>query len=200
MVKEKKSLRILAASDLHDSKTAVEKLAKRALEEKVDLIILAGDIHSYGEGDKNILAPLLKTKKKILFVPGNCETSIEHERLRKDAKSIHGYYVTYGDVGIAGIGSPDWTLQHNDLDFMMIKKQMEKMKPTKRILVSHLHAAGTLAEFSGVPGDDVLRYAIDKFHPDILISGHIHQAEGIEDKIGKTKIFQVGRSGKIIEV
>ncbi|MBC8435111.1 metallophosphoesterase family protein [archaeon] len=196
----KHKLRILAASDLHDSKIAVEKLAKKALEEKVDLIILAGDLHSYNEGSKNLLAPLLKTKKKILFVPGNCDTEIEHERFRKDAKSIHGYYVTYDGVGIAGIGSPDWTLKHKDMDFLMIKKQMEKMKPKKKILVSHLHAAGTIAEFSGVPGDDVLRYAIDKFHPDILISGHVHEAEGMEDKIGKTKVFQVGRKGKIIEV
>lgn len=200
MVKEKTTLKILAASDLHDSKSAVQKLAKKALEEKVDLIILAGDIHSYHEGSKNTLAPLLKTKKKILFVPGNCETEVEHEILKKQAKSLHGYYVTYGDVGIAGIGSPDWKLQHNDPDFLMIKKQMERMKPKKKILVSHLHAAGTLAEFSGVPGDDILRYAIEKFHPDILISGHIHEAEGFEDKIGKTKIFQVGRSGKIIEI
>ncbi len=192
--------RILAAADIHDSKSAVKKLAKKALEEKVDLVILAGDIHSYHEGDENILEPLLKTKKKILFVPGNCESHVEHEHLKKSMKSIHGYYVTYDDVGIAGIGSPDWTLQHDDMDFLMIKKQMEKMKPEKKILVSHLHAAGTKAEFSGIPGDEVLRYAVDKFHPDLLISGHIHEAEGIEDVIGGTRVVQVGRKGKILEI
>ena len=201
---KKTSLRILAASDLHDSKSAVEKLAKKALEEKVDLVILAGDIHSYHEGTKNFLTPLIKTKKKILFIPGNCDTRIEHEQLRKEAKSIHGYYVTYGGVGIAGIGSPDWTLQHDDIDFLIIKQQMEKMKPKKKILVSHLHAAGTIAEkmgrFTGWTGDEVLRYAVEKFQPDILISGHIHEAEGIEEKIGKTKVFQVGKRGKIIEL
>ncbi len=195
-----KKLRILAASDFHDNKKALEKLAEKAIKQKVDLVILAGDIHSYHEGDENILKPLLKTKKKLFFVPGNCETTLEHERLKKHMKSLHGYYVTYGNVGIAGIGSPDWTLSHNDEDFLMIKKQMEKMKPKKKILVSHLHVAGSLAEFSGIPGDEVLRYAIEKFKPDILISGHIHEAEGIEDKIGKTKIFQVGKRGKIFEI
>jgi hypothetical protein len=196
--------RILAAADFHDSKLAVKRLAKMALDEKVDLIILAGDIHSYGDGDKDILKPLIATKKKILFVPGNCETHAEHERFRKDIKSIHGYYVTYGDVGIAGIGSPDWTLQHNELDFLMIKKQMERMKPTKKILVSHLHAAGTIAEnmgmFIGMGGDNVLRYAVEKFQPDLLISGHIHEAEGIEEMIGKTHVVQVGSRGRIIEI
>ncbi len=195
--------RILAASDIHDSKSAVEKLAKKALEKKVDIVILAGDIHSYHEGDENILEPLIKTKKKLLFVPGNCESHAEHEHLKKSMKSIHGYYVTYNDVGIAGIGSPDWTLEHDDMDFLMIKKQMEKMKPHKKILVSHLHAAGTMAEnfgFLGGKGDDVLRYAVEKFQPDLLISGHIHEAEGIEDKIGKTHVVQVGRRGRIIEI
>ncbi len=192
--------RILAAADIHDSKSAIEQLAKKALEKKVDLVILAGDIHSYHEGDENILEPLIKTRKKILFVPGNCESHVEHEHLKKSMKSIHGYYVTYGDVGIAGVGSPDWQLHHNEMDFEMIRHQMEKMKPKKKILVSHLHARGTMAEFSGVPGDMVLRNAIDKFQPDLLISGHIHEAEGIEDKIGKTHVVQVGRRGRIIEI
>lgn len=195
-----KKLRILAASDFHDDLKSMEALAKKAVKQKVDLVILAGDIHSYDTGNENILKPLLKTKKKLLFVPGNCESHEEHERFRKDMKSLHGYYVTYGDVGIAGIGSPDWTLHHNNQDFLMIKKQMEKMKPRKKILVSHLHAAGSLAEFSGVPGDDIIRYAIDKFKPDILISGHIHEAEGIEDKIGHTKIFQVGKIGRVFDI
>jgi Icc-related predicted phosphoesterase len=74
------------------------------------------------------------------------------------------------------------------------------MKPKKKILVSHLHAKGTKAEFSGIEGEEVLRKAIDKFHPDLFIAGHIHEAEGIEDKIGKTRVIQVGRKGKIIEI
>lgn len=195
-----KKLRILAAADFHDNKKAIEGIAKKAVKEKVDLVVLAGDIHSYHDGDESIIEPLLKTKKKLLFIPGNCETHAEHERFKKSMKSIHGYYVTYNGVGIAGIGSPDWTLDHDKSDFLMIKKQFDKMKPKKKILVSHLHAAGTLAEFSGIPGDDFIRKAVDEFKPDLLISGHIHEAEGIEDKIGNTHVVQVGTRGKIIEI
>jgi uncharacterized protein len=193
-------MKILAAGDFHDNKRTVQRLAKKALDEKVDLIILTGDIHSYVKGDNNILNPLKKTKKKILFVPGNCENMEEYQQLKESAKSIHGYYVTYGGVGIAGIGSPDWTLSHDDKDFALIERQFKKMKPEKKILVSHLHAEGTKAEFSGVEGERVLRKAINKFHPDIFIAGHIHEAEGIEDKIGKTRVIQVGRKGKVIEI
>lgn len=193
-------MKILAAGDFHDNKGAVERLAKKALEEKVDLIILTGDIHSYTPGDGSIMGPLKKLNKKILFVPGNCENTEEYERLKDSAKSINGYYVTYEGVGIAGIGSPNWTLSHDDEDFALIERQFRKMKPKKKILVSHLHAMGTKAEFSGVEGERILRKAIDKFHPDLFIAGHIHEAEGIEEKIGKTRVIQVGRKGKIIEI
>ena len=74
------------------------------------------------------------------------------------------------------------------------------MKAKKKILVSHLHASGTLAEMSGVPGEEFLRKAVKDFKPDLLISAHIHEAEGIEDKIGETRVVQVGRRGKVIEI
>ena len=63
-----------------------------------------------------------------------------------------------------------------------------------------MHAAGTKAEFSGIPGDAILRKAVREFKPDMLISAHIHEAEGLEDMIEKTKVVQVGKLGKIIEI
>ena len=55
-------------------------------------------------------------------------------------------------------------------------------------------------EFSGVPGSVALRKAIKEFQPDIFLSGHIHEAEGLYDIIGKTKVFSIGKKGKIIEI
>ena len=45
-----------------------------------------------------------------------------------------------------------------------------------------------------------LSKAVEKFKPDLLISSHIHEAEGIEDKIGDTRVVQVGKKGKILEI
>ena len=144
--------------------------------------------------------PKIEPNKKVLFIPGNWDTTKEHERLKLHAKSIHNYYVTYDDVSIAGIGSPDMKFSFNEEDFQQIKKQFDRMESTKKILVSHLHARGTKAEFSGVRGDEILRRAVLEFSPDVLICSHIHEGEGIEDKIGKTQIFQVGRKGKIFDI
>ena len=195
-----KKLRILAAGDLHGDFDIAKKLSAKAKRNKVDLVVLAGDIYGYTEGDEGILKPFVKAKQKVVFVPGNCEFDEDRVMLSKDAKEIHNYYVTYGGVGIAGIGSPNWKLSLDEEDFDSIKSNFDRMKPKKKILVSHLHAEGTGAEFSGVPGEKVLRKAVKEFKPDLLISAHIHEAEGIEDKIGKTRVIQVGRRGKVLEI
>jgi len=195
-----KKLRILAASDLHGNMDIARKLSLKAKKNKVDLVILAGDINGHFEGSGKILDPFLKAHQKVLFIPGNWDSKEQHEKMKKMAKSIDNYYVTYGDVGIGGIGNADWKMVLGEGEFDSIKRNFSRMKAKKKVLVSHLHAARTKAEFSGVAGDKILRSAIEYVRPNLLISAHIHEGEGIEDKIGDTKVIQVGRNGKIIEI
>ncbi len=78
------------------------------------------------------------------------------------------------------------------------------------ILVCHQPPYGILdkVNFPGVPkgwkgkhaGSKIILNYIKKYQPKYVFCGHIHEGEGIEDKIGKTKVIQVGRKGKIIEV
>ncbi len=206
MVKTKKSekkFKILAASDVHGDSDATKRLAERAVRENVDLVVLAGDITGLVETD-NILKPFIDKGKKVVFVPGNWESSSTADVLTKlyGVKNVGKHYVKYGDVGVFGVGSPDWQL---DLDekktFDKLKKDFENIKNLeKKIMVSHIHAAGTKAEFSGFKGSKALRKAIKEFQPDIFLSGHIHEAEGLSEKIGKTRVFSVGKKGKVIEI
>lgn len=201
--KENKKFRILAASDFHGDSKISKKLADKAVKENVDLVVLAGDITGLIETD-NILKPFLEKGKKVVFVPGNWESSETANFLSKlyGIKNIGDHYIRYDNVGIFGIGSPDWKLSLNESEaFKTLKKDFDKIKDLeKKIMVSHLHAAGTKAEFSGFKGSFALRKAIEEFQPDVFISGHIHEAEGLKEKIGKTRIFCVGKNGKVIEV
>ncbi len=203
MRKKKSKLRILAAGDLHGDKEIAENLAKKAESKKVDLVVLAGDLHGFFEGDE-IISPFKKRHQKVVFVPGNWDSSLEVDLLRNvhQIKNLDGYYVNYQGVDIFGVGSPDMKFELDKNDFKKMKKNFDRIKTKegKKILVSHLHASGTKAEGSGIPGDEMLRKAIEEFKPDIFISAHIHEAEGIEEKIGKTKVVQVGEKGKIIEI
>ena len=202
-MKKQKKFKILAASDFHGDSDVAKKLAEQAVKENVDLVVLAGDLTGLVE-THNLIKPFIDKKKKVVFVPGNWDSSSTADILTKlyGAKNVGKYYVIHDNVGIFGIGSPDWQMSLDEKKtFEKLKKDFEKIKDLeKKIMVSHLHAADTKAEFSGVKGSKVLRKAIEEFQPDVFLSGHIHEAEGLTEKIGKTRVFSVGRKGKIIEI
>ena len=198
-----KKLKILAAGDFHGDSNTAKKLAEKAEKEKVDLVVLTGDITGMIESD-NLLKPFIDKGEKVVFVPGNWDTTETTNFLSKlyGIKNIGENYVKYKNVGILGVGSADWQLELNEKEvFSKLKKDFEKIKKLeKKILVSHIHAAGTKTEFSGFSGSKALRQAIEEFKPDLFISGHIHEAEGLSEKIGKTRVISVGKKGKILEI
>lgn len=201
--KKSKKFKILAAGDFHGDSATTKKLAERAHKEKVDLVILTGDITSPIE-TKNLLKPFVEKGERVVFVPGNWDSSevINFLSHLYGIKNLSDKYVRYDNVGIFGIGSPDWQMELDDKrTYEKLRKDFEKIKDLeKKIMVSHLHAAGTKSEFSGVPGSPALRKAIEKFQPDLFLSGHIHEAEGLTEKIGKTRVISVGKKGTIIEL
>jgi uncharacterized protein len=201
--KSEKKFKILAASDFHGDSKITKKLAEQAKKENVDLVVLAGDITGIVETD-NIIKPFLDKGKRVVFVPGNWDSSETSAFLSNlyGVKNIGEHYVKYGDIGIFGIGSPDWQMSLNEKKtFEKLKKDFDKIKNLeKKIMVSHLHAAKTKSEFSGIKGSSALRKAIEEFQPDIFLSGHIHEAEGLSEKIGKTRVYNIGKKGKIIEI
>ena len=200
--KKSKKLRILAAGDLHGDAKLAEELAKRAEKEKVDLVILNGDITGLIE-TKNLIKPFIDRKERVVFVPGNWDSPETASFLSEiyGIKNLEEYYVKYKNVGIFGIGDARAVWTSEEETFNRLKKSFDKIKNLeKKIMVTHFHAAGTKSELSGFAGSDGIRKAVEKLQPDLLISGHIHELEGIEDKIGKTRVLNVGRKGKIIEI
>lgn len=206
MTKQDKRLKILAAGDIHGDTRQVKKLAEQARRENVDLVILAGDLTFAETSTDNIIGPFLKAGKKVLFIPGNHETIASANFLAElypDSKNIHGYSFKTGDVGIFGAGGANMgitSLSEKEM-FQTLRKAYQGVRNSKKkIMLTHMHPSGSVSEFSGFPGSKSIRRAILEFKPDILIHSHIHEAEGIEDIIGKTKIINVGRKGRIIEI
>ena len=200
------TLKILAAGDFHSDTSLAKKLADQAEKEHVSLIILNGDIV---EEDRiqGIIGPFVQKKQRVFMVPGNHETVATADFLAEmyNITNLHGYAVKYKDVGIFGCGGADVGLTQltDDELFETLKKGFEKVKDSpKKIMVTNIHPADSMMEkFSHfVKGSKGLTKAIKEFQPDILICGHVHEAEGIEEKIGKTRIFNVGKKGRIIEI
>jgi Icc-related predicted phosphoesterase len=82
-----------------------------------------------------------------------------------------------------------------------LKQAHEKIKNLKKkVMITHEPPLGSKIELLGFPGSEGVRKAIDKFKPDILICGHIHEGGGLIEQIGKTKVMNVSRTPTIFEI
>lgn len=198
-------MKILAAGDIHGDNKLVKRLAERAEKEKVDLVILTGDIIGWVETN-DLIKPFKDKNKKVLIIPGNWDSFATTDFLANfyGVRNIHGYSVKYENIGFFGAGGAQGPGAGavSDKEIMdtleRAHKNLEGIE--KKIMVTHMHPKGSKSEFSGVPGSSSITKAIKKFKPDLLLHGHIHEAAGLEDHIGKTKVLNVGREGMIIEI
>jgi len=200
-------MKILAFGDLHGDSALAEKLAKKADKEQVDLVIICGDITNFDRSTDGLMKPFVKRHQKVLFIPGNHDSFATADFLADfyGIKNIHGYSAKYKDVGIFGAGGANIgieQLSEKEL-YDLLEKGFDKIKDLKKkIMVTHVHPSDTKMEkFSSFfPGSKGIKRAVDKFRPDLMLCSHVHEAEGLEEMIGKTKVINVGKEGKVIDV
>ncbi|MBI2665514.1 hypothetical protein HYX12_02765 [Candidatus Woesearchaeota archaeon] len=116
---------------------------------------------------------------------------------------MHGYILRKGEVGIFGCGYADVGIhQLREEDFFntlrQAHSQVKDMK--KKLMVTHIQPSESILGIDMWPGSTGVRKAIEEFQPDLHLCGHVHETEGIEEKIGKTRVINVGKSGRIFEL
>ncbi len=205
----RKKTKILAVGDIHGDSRLIKNLAEQAKKEEVDIVILAGDLTFTEMEAKGIIKPFIDAKKQVLLIPGNhepFETADFLAEIYPPTKNIHGYSFIKDGIGIFGAGGAEnmpgfpGAITEKDL-FSTLERAHSGLKGLdKKILVTHMHPAETKSEFSGFKGSKAITKAIKKFKPDLAICAHIHEATGVEDKIGKTRVVNVSRKGKIFEI
>ena len=207
MINEKsRKTRILAIGDIHGDSILIKKLAEKAENEKIDIVILAGDLTFAEQSVDYLVGPFLKRNKHVLLIPGNHESVATIDFLAnayKNTKNIHGYGFKKDDLGIFGAGTANIGIhQIPDSEiFDLLQKGHNEIKDSKtKIMVTHMHPLGSKSEIFCFKGSEAIRKAIEKFKPDFLIAAHIHEAGGIEELIGSTKVFNVSRKERIFEV
>ncbi|MFH0752114.1 MAG: metallophosphoesterase [archaeon] len=197
-------MKILAAGDIHGDTNLARQLAEKANKENVDLVILCGDLT---ERDKNADNLIGLFKQKLLLIPGNHESlaTIDFLAERYKAKNLHGYSIRVDNVGLFGCG-----LAHMGLSQITEEEMMDLLRKghkyvencNKKIMVTHVPPSGIIGEKLSqfVSGSNSVKKALEELAPDILFCSHIHEAEGMEEMVGNTRVINVGRKGKILEV
>ena len=197
-------MKIFAASDFHGDKQLAKELAEKAAKEKVDLVLLAGDLSDAEGSMEGIVGPFKAKGLEVGVIPGNHDGLAEIGFLvdKYGAKNLHGYHLQKGDIGIFGCGYGNvgmHQLSEEDV-FSSLKKSHDSLqKVKKKIMLTHMHPEDSIFGLGVFPGSEGIKKALEEFKPDVHICGHMHESEGIEEMIGQTRVINVGRKGKILE-
>jgi len=198
-------MKFLVFTDLHEDKKGLKELAKCASQDDIDFVVATGDISNFGRGLRNVFETMNKTGKKFFAIPGNHEEGsdamelfageFEHcFNLHKRAVKIEDYiFLGYGGGGFAS----------EDAEFRKIARDWYgKYNGKKIVLLTHGPPFNTKLDKlkQGHVGNKDYRKFIERIHPKLAISGHLHETVGFVDKIDSTKVINPGWDGMVIEL
>ncbi|MFW6449470.1 MAG: metallophosphoesterase family protein [Nanoarchaeota archaeon] len=200
-------MKIFAAGDLHGDSALAKELAEKAKEGGAELVLLCGDLTHRDQQADYLIGPFKARNLNVAFVHGNHDSFATAGFFSEFyyIKNLHRKGIKYNRFGFFGVGGANIGLERLTEDelFEALKYGFESVNYLdKKIMVTHVHPANCQIEnFTSLfPGSAGVTKAINEFSPDLVLCSHVHEADGIEDRIGKTRIINVGRSGKLLDL
>jgi hypothetical protein len=197
-------MKLLIFSDIHSNHQALERLM--AIE--ADYYFAAGDLVNWGRGLEACGKILMKRAGKVYVLPGNheSETQIATFCTQFGFENFHGQTLEIGGYHVAGLGYSSPTPfntpgEYSEDELSTRLSRFEKLNPL--VLICHAPPFDTALDSirEGVHGGSrSVRDFIDRHQPEHFFCGHIHEAEGDEITIGKTKAVNVGKRGYLLEL
>ena len=196
-------MKILAFVDLHGSAKSLKRIVEKA--KNCDVVVCAGDLTVFGADIDFIVGELNKTGKPSLFVHGNHEDDASFRKscsLFKNAKFIHNSSYRYGDYLFIGWGGEGFSRTSAGLEKESKRLTALIKKGDKVIFVSHAPPYATNLDYiyEEHHGNKTIKEFVKDIQPNLVICGHFHELAGKEDFIGKIKMVNPGKDGKIIEI
>lgn len=159
-------MRILAMSDMHSSENALQLLKERLQRDRPDLLVLAGDITNFGPVEYASAVVDVAKGVQTLAIHGNCDPAPVRDFLSTAGVSVHQEFRPFEKYTFVGLGgSPP--------------PMMEIPQITDLIIISHVPPKGyNDSTPRGHAGSGRLLSMVEKLHPILVISGHIHESPG----------------------
>ena len=204
------TVKFLAFSDHHADAALQQRMISLAEQHKIGLVFIPGDFspHFQNEIPENMVGPFLESGARVYVLHGNHETQASAQFVEEKYKltHFHGHGFVHEGVGFFGAGGADiGPFPTSDAEiFEALATSHNNIKHAKKkVMFTHVHPRNSITEKMcpvKETGSQAVLDAINTFKPDLVICGHIHEAGGIEETIGSTKVVNVACTGKIFEL
>lgn len=191
-------MKLLAFSDLHRSTRAAHAIVEAS--GTADVIVGAGDFGTRGNGALETLTILKSSLAPVVLVHGNHDNPTELKsfcKLWPKGHYLHGQAITLDGYTFFGLGGEipsrndaPW----NATETESIAEKMLARCPKHAVLVTHTPPLGSadLQKDGMHEGSTAIRDAILSQQPVLHLCGHIHHAWGMTDRLGATRIHNLG--------
>jgi Icc-related predicted phosphoesterase len=193
---------LLAFVDTHGDMHSLRKLKRKTA--KADLILCAGDISIFENHLKILLHELNSFGKPVLIIPGNHEgevklrTECEHH---KNLFYLHKEFYEKENIVFTGFGGGGFSLRDEKFE-KFVEKIRQRRIGKHLVLLLHGPPYGNKTDLimDEHAGNKSYRDFIIREKPLLVVCGHLHENNGVKDKIGKTLVINPGPEGKLIEL
>ena len=195
-------MRMIAFTDFHGDAEAYERARQLIHSGKWSCVVVAGDIVNYNsELAKARLAELAQNGVPLFFVPGNMDNpELSQWPGANSVRALHGRSATVEGIVLVGLGgsppgpfsTPFEVPEENAA--RMLNQASAGFDKGRLVLVSHCPPKNTkldLVPIGGHAGSMAVRGFVEKFKPALVVSGHVHEAKGV-DSIGETTLVNTG--------
>jgi hypothetical protein len=197
-------MKLLVFSDIHSDFRALEKL----IDTEADYYFAAGDMVSWTRGLDKVGPILARRAGRVYVLPGNHESPADITAFcaRYGLEDFHGKHIRIGKWNVAGLGCSSPTPfntpgEYSEAEFREKLAAFAGLSPL--ILICHAPPKGTGLDCAGPRlhfGSAAIGEFIERESPAWFFCGHIHEAEGVEEKLGATTGINAGKRGYLLEL
>ena len=194
-------MKIVSFGDVHMATRNLDRLAEVLRD--TDLIIVSGDLTNFGgiAEARKVLDEVRHACPHVLALPGNLDRREVTTFLEGEGIALHGKGTVIDGIAIFGCGGSNITpfntpteLTEDEIYQTLRRGYAEEQTQRPLLMVCHTPPYATKCDriMGGkAVGSTAARRFIEEVHPDLCISGHIHESAAT-DTIGQTMIINAG--------
>src|SRR5579872_1164115 len=197
-------MKLLIYSDIHNDARALKKL----IDTEADYYFDAGDLVSWARGFEKMGPVLAPRAARTYVLPGNHESeqNIADFCARFGCHNFHGQTLEIAGYHVAGLGYSNPTPFNTPGEYseQELAARLEKFSALDPLILI-CHAPPKSTQLDRVRdgqnfGSQAVRDFIDRYQPHYFYCGHIHEAAGVHDTIGRTDAWNVGKRGQTLDL